>query len=132
SAHNPDPSRAITISVVLTVILGSLCASFLNAANNTLNQIYDLEIDRINKPRRPLVTGAIGIRQAWTSPLARCTETAALLGWPDARRDDRLAEMRWGDWEGRRLADLRAEGVAAMQANEARGLDFRPAGGESP
>ncbi|HEY5636719.1 MAG TPA: histidine phosphatase family protein [Burkholderiales bacterium] len=78
------------------------------------------------------VPARLGIRQAWTSPLARCTETAALLGWPDARRDDRLAEMRWGDWEGRRLADLRAEGVAAMQANEARGLDFRPAGGESP
>ncbi len=30
-----------------------------------LNQIYDLEIDRVNKPRRPLVTAAVGMRQAW-------------------------------------------------------------------
>ena len=65
SAHNPDPSRAVTASVVLTVVLGSLCASFLNAASNALNQIYDLEIDRINKPERPLVTGALSIPQAW-------------------------------------------------------------------
>ncbi|HYC91162.1 MAG TPA: UbiA family prenyltransferase [Thermoanaerobaculia bacterium] len=65
SAHNPDPTRAVTTSVILTVTLGSLCASFLNAANNTLNQIYDLEIDRINKPGRPLVTGEVSIRGAW-------------------------------------------------------------------
>ena len=65
SAHNPDPSRAVTLSVVLTVVLGSACASFLNAANNALNQIYDLEIDRINKPKRPLVTGELSLRQAW-------------------------------------------------------------------
>jgi geranylgeranylglycerol-phosphate geranylgeranyltransferase len=65
SAHNPDPSRTLTASVILTVTLGSLCAVLLNAANNALNQIYDLEIDRINKPARPLVTGAISIRNAW-------------------------------------------------------------------
>ena len=65
SAHNPDPSRAVTASVVLTVALGSLCAAFLNAASNSINQIYDLEIDRINKPKRPLVTGELSIRQAW-------------------------------------------------------------------
>lgn len=67
-----------------------------------------------------------------TSPLARCTETAALLGAADAARDDRLAEMSWGEWEGRVLAELRAELGEPMRANEARGWDFRPAGGESP
>ena len=65
SAHNPDPHRQLTASVVLTVVLGSLCASFLNAASNGINQIYDLEIDRINKPKRPLVTGEISMRDAW-------------------------------------------------------------------
>jgi geranylgeranylglycerol-phosphate geranylgeranyltransferase len=65
SAHNPDPSRAVTASVVLTVALGSICAVFLNAANNSLNQIYDLEIDRINKPNRPLARGELSIPQAW-------------------------------------------------------------------
>ena len=65
SAHNPDPARHLTASVILTVALGSLCASFLNAASNAINQIYDLEIDRINKPARPLVTGELTLPQAW-------------------------------------------------------------------
>ncbi len=65
SAHNPDPDYRLTASVILTVVLGSLCASFMNAASNAINQIYDLEIDRINKPKRPLVTGALSLRQAW-------------------------------------------------------------------
>ena len=67
-----------------------------------------------------------------SSPLARCVETAALLGAPHAEREPRLAEMSWGEWEGRRLADLRAELGPAMEENEARGWDFRPQGGESP
>jgi probable phosphoglycerate mutase len=40
--------------------------------------------------------------------------------------------MDWGDWEGQRLAVLRAAAPEAMAENEARGLDFRPPGGESP
>ena len=67
-----------------------------------------------------------------TSPLRRCVETAALLGAPDARQEPRIAEMSWGKWEGRRLNELRAELGDAMRENEARGLDFRPEGGESP
>jgi 4-hydroxybenzoate polyprenyltransferase len=65
SVHNPDPDDRLTLSVVATVVLGSLCASFMNAASNAINQIYDLEIDRVNKPGRPLVTGALSLRQAW-------------------------------------------------------------------
>ncbi len=65
SVHNPDPARLLSTPVVLTVILGSLCASFMNAASNAINQIYDLEIDRLNKPSRPLVTGALSVREAW-------------------------------------------------------------------
>ncbi|HWM92402.1 MAG TPA: UbiA family prenyltransferase [Thermoanaerobaculia bacterium] len=65
SIHNPDPSRQVTLSVIFTIVLGSLCASFMNAASNAINQIYDLEIDRVNKPTRPLVTGELSVRQAW-------------------------------------------------------------------
>jgi len=65
SIHNPDPGRQVTLSLLLTVAVGSLCASFLNAASNVINQIYDLEIDRRNKPSRPLVTGAISLGAAW-------------------------------------------------------------------
>lgn len=64
SVHNPDPSRRLTWAVVLTVAVGSLCASAMNAASNIVNQIADLEIDRQNKPWRPLVTGEIAVRQA--------------------------------------------------------------------
>lgn len=65
SVHNPDPQRQVTVAVLGTVLLGSLCASFLNAASNGINQIYDLEIDRLNKPHRPLVTGALSMGEAW-------------------------------------------------------------------
>jgi probable phosphoglycerate mutase len=70
--------------------------------------------------------------RAVTSPLLRCTETAALLGVANAAREARLAEMSWGEWEGSVLAELRAQLGEAMRANEARGWDFRPDGGESP
>src|SRR3989442_10961760 len=58
SAHNPDPSRRFSIPVMATILLGSLCAGLLNAASNVENQYHDLEIDRRNKPSRPLPSGA--------------------------------------------------------------------------
>ena len=65
SVHNPDQGYRFTGTVLATIVLGSLCASFLNAASNVINQIYDLEIDRINKPKRPLCTGEVSIGAAW-------------------------------------------------------------------
>lgn len=70
SVHNPDPARRLTGAVVLTVILGSACASLLNAASNVLNQIADLSIDRLNKPDRPLASGRVSIREAWVVTIA--------------------------------------------------------------
>lgn len=67
-----------------------------------------------------------------SSPLRRCTETASGLGLSPRLQDARLAEMRWGTWEGRRLSDLRVEFGESMKMNEERGLDFSPPGGESP
>jgi 4-hydroxybenzoate polyprenyltransferase len=40
-------------------------AALLNAGNNALNQIYDLDIDRVNKPKRPLPSGRLSIAQVW-------------------------------------------------------------------
>jgi probable phosphoglycerate mutase len=40
--------------------------------------------------------------------------------------------MDWGTWEGRTLAELRAEVGPVMAQREAAGLDFKPPGGESP
>jgi probable phosphoglycerate mutase len=67
-----------------------------------------------------------------TSPLRRAVDTAALLGIAEARPDPRLIEMDWGGWEGRTLAELRAEHGTTMAGREAEGLDFKPPGGESP
>jgi 4-hydroxybenzoate polyprenyltransferase len=64
SAANPDPQRSVTLAVVLTIVLGSLCAALLNAANNILNQVYDLDIDRVNKPDRPIPAGQVSAREA--------------------------------------------------------------------
>lgn len=66
------------------------------------------------------------------SPLSRARETAELVGATGAVAEPLLIEMDWGDWEGQRLPDLRKRFGPAMEANEARGLDFRPDGGESP
>lgn len=65
------------------------------------------------------------------SPLQRTMATGRLLGL-DPKPEPRLIEMAWGEWEGRRLSDLRQELGDRMAENEARGLDFRPPGGESP
>jgi probable phosphoglycerate mutase len=78
-----------------------------------------------------LPPAARGLRVV-TSPLARCVETAALLGHPDAPREPRLVEMDWGGWQGELLLQLRERLGAEMRRNEERGLDFRPPGGESP
>lgn len=67
-----------------------------------------------------------------SSPLRRARETAAILTGRTPVIDDRLIEMDWGMFQGRRLADLRAEAAEPMAAREAHGLDFRPPGGESP
>lgn len=45
-------------------VLGSLMAAALNAASNTLNQICDLDIDRIAKPERVLPAGRLSVRAA--------------------------------------------------------------------
>jgi broad specificity phosphatase PhoE len=42
-----------------------------------------------------------------TSPLRRASDTAELLGFPDARRDPALAEWDYGDYEGMTTAAIR-------------------------
>lgn len=66
------------------------------------------------------------------SPLARAVETARLLGARDLQTDARLVELHWGEWEGWTRQQLREHYGEAFAENEARGLGFRPPGGESP
>ncbi|MEM4587879.1 MAG: geranylgeranylglycerol-phosphate geranylgeranyltransferase [Candidatus Jordarchaeales archaeon] len=45
-------------------ILAYLVYFFIAAAGNVVNDIYDVEVDRINKPNRPLPRGAMSVREA--------------------------------------------------------------------
>ncbi|MCC6575519.1 MAG: UbiA family prenyltransferase [Planctomycetes bacterium] len=58
----------------VNLILGALGAALLNAASNAINQVYDLSIDRINKPGRPMPRGDIKPGAA----LAFCAATTGL------------------------------------------------------
>ena len=65
------------------------------------------------------------------SPLSRARETAKILSGRTPPLDERLTEADWGDWEGRRLADVEVDADAAKARGEG-GFDLLPPGGESP
>ena len=58
------PAVPLTTWVVAKIALGTLMAAVLNAASNTLNQVTDLEADRINKPGRPIPEGRVAPSEA--------------------------------------------------------------------
>ncbi len=80
TALGAAPSQAITVETLMYPLIGSLMAAVLNAGNNALNQIYDLEIDRINKPKRPLPTSRLTIAEAWTFTVITYV-LALVLAW---------------------------------------------------
>ena len=65
TAVGAAPREVWSPSIMIAPLLGSAMAALLNAGNNALNQIYDLEIDRVNKPKRPLPSGRLSIAQVW-------------------------------------------------------------------
>jgi len=67
-----------------------------------------------------------------SSPLSRAVDTALELAGTQPALEPALAEMDWGAWEGYRHDELRARFGDEFTRNAARGLDFRPPGGESP
>ena len=74
------PREPFTLRSFVYPLIGLTMAAVLNAASNALNQIYDLEIDRINKPRRPLPSTRISLRDAWVFTLL-CYVVALVLAW---------------------------------------------------
>jgi 4-hydroxybenzoate polyprenyltransferase len=86
SGHAKPP---VTWALAVPVIYGTLMATALNAASNAINQIYDLNIDRVNKPKRPLPSGAMTMAEAWGFTLASFV-VAWFLAWlaaPEGRRE---------------------------------------------
>ena len=74
------PSEPWSMDVLTPALIGSVMAAVLNAASNALNQIYDLAIDRVNKPARPIPSGRLSIRQAWHFTWI-CYAIALVLAW---------------------------------------------------
>lgn len=68
TAAGAVPRRAVTLDDVVAIAIGTLMAAVLNGASNAINQVYDLENDRINKPTRMLPSGRMTTREAkWVS-----------------------------------------------------------------
>ena len=70
TAVGAAPREAWSGDLILYPVIGLTMAAVLNAASNALNQIYDLEIDRVNKPKRPLPSGRLTVAQAWAAVIA--------------------------------------------------------------
>jgi broad specificity phosphatase PhoE len=69
--------------------------------------------------------------RAFASPLSRARETAKLMGFPNAVRDDRLLEHNWGDWQGFTREEILARDGDDAFVRAGSGVDFTPRGGES-
>ena len=80
TAIGAHPREAWSWWLVLLPLLGAMMAAVLNVASNGLNQIFDLEVDRINKPKRPLPSGRMGLREAWSITLVSFA-IAFVLAW---------------------------------------------------
>jgi probable phosphomutase (TIGR03848 family) len=79
--------------------------------------------------------GAIPVVALVTSPLERCRQTADALagvdGRPPAVHDERFAEVRYGDWQGKQLSKLAKEPLWKVVQQHPSGATFPGEGGES-
>ncbi|MEZ5320019.1 MAG: UbiA family prenyltransferase [Vicinamibacterales bacterium] len=65
TAIGAAPPETWSVAVLEPAVIGAAMAAVFNSGSNALNQIYDLEIDRVNKGSRPLPSGRLTIAQAW-------------------------------------------------------------------
>ena len=80
TAAGAAPREPWAVTLLTYPLLGAVMAAVLNAGNNALNQIYDLDIDRINKPKRPLPSERLTLREAWAFTIA-CYAAALIVAW---------------------------------------------------
>lgn len=76
----------------------------------------------------------VGWREAdlVASPLSRAVETARLISDSAPETVPVLTEMDWGDWEGKKGVELKADPSTGFRDIEDWGWDYRPPNGESP
>lgn len=70
-----------TWGMVLRILAGAVLAASLNAFSNGINQIYDLEVDRINKPHRLLPSGKLSLREGKILSLWFLLLSLSLAAW---------------------------------------------------
>ena len=68
--HNPGPIYKVFIAALILV--------FANYTSNVINQIYDREIDKINKPYRPIPAGEISVDEAFSLAILLTIATLSL------------------------------------------------------
>lgn len=81
TAYGAYPAEIFSWVIVFHVLLGAILAASLNAASNGINQIFDLEIDKINKPNRELPSGRMSIKEAWWVSIAFYILTLAIAAY---------------------------------------------------
>jgi 4-hydroxybenzoate polyprenyltransferase len=74
------PHEVWSWTVLQPACIGAAMAAIFNAGSNALNQIYDLDIDRVNKAKRPLPSGRMTIAEAWRFTVVAYALTL-LLAW---------------------------------------------------
>ncbi|MBI2943895.1 MAG: UbiA family prenyltransferase [Candidatus Wallbacteria bacterium] len=67
TAFGAQPPITPELHLIGYALAGAFVGSLLNGASNGLNQIYDLEIDRVNKPERLLPSERITPGEAWAT-----------------------------------------------------------------
>jgi 4-hydroxybenzoate polyprenyltransferase len=80
TAIGAHPREQLSWSLLMAPAIGAVMAAVLNIASNGLNQIFDFEIDRINKPRRPLPSGRMSMADAWVITVASFA-ASFVLAW---------------------------------------------------
>lgn len=74
------------LSVVVASVFSSLPPALLvNVYITGLNQIFDVDIDRVNKPKLPLPAGRLSLAAAWCT-CAGCLGSAILWAWSSPAR----------------------------------------------
>ncbi len=64
-SYKLDPSPAALSTHLTLFIFAYLTYFFVAAGGNVVNDIFDIEVDKINRPHRALPSGRMTVRQAW-------------------------------------------------------------------
>lgn len=93
-----------------TVILIRHGRSTANAEGVLAGRAPGVDLDESGREQAASLRAELeGIEHAYSSPVARCLQTAALAGFPSPGIEEGLSECDYGDWTGRTLKELASE-----------------------